>query len=110
MVPEYSLEIQAHIPAAFATIHNFIHIHDSDVGPIQDADEEDYDPGHPNDANYRASSLEAEQQDDTSDVRRDEIAQVMWDDYLTYQNVDSGEESDNDIDSISNSNSTTHTT
>ena len=55
MVPEYSLEIQAHIPAAFATIHNFIHIHDSDVGPIQDADEEDYDPGHPNDANYRAS-------------------------------------------------------
>ena len=28
IAPEYSLEIQAHIPAALAAIHNFIHHHE----------------------------------------------------------------------------------
>ncbi|KIM59451.1 hypothetical protein SCLCIDRAFT_38540, partial [Scleroderma citrinum Foug A] len=30
LAPEYNIEIQAHIPAALCTIHNFIRIHDGD--------------------------------------------------------------------------------
>ena len=110
MAPEYSMDIQARIPAALAAIHNFIRIHDPETNPIPD---EDHNTGHANDADHRASSLEAERQDDISDVRRDEIAQAMWDDYLAYHAENRGE-SDDDIGDNDNSDnisstSSTHT-
>ncbi|KAF8804646.1 hypothetical protein BYT27DRAFT_7035829, partial [Phlegmacium glaucopus] len=39
LAPEYSLEIQACIPSALAAIHNFIHLHDPEEGPLE-ADED----------------------------------------------------------------------
>ena len=110
MAPEYSMDIQARIPAALAAIHNFIRIHDPETNPIPD---EDHNTGHVNDADHQASSLEAERQDDISDVRRDEIAQAMWDDYLAYHAENRGE-SDDDIGDNDNSDnisstSSTHT-
>ncbi|KIJ57598.1 hypothetical protein HYDPIDRAFT_104069, partial [Hydnomerulius pinastri MD-312] len=30
LAPEYNIDIQAHIPAALCTIHNFIHTHDAE--------------------------------------------------------------------------------
>ena len=35
ITPEFSLGIQAQIPAALCTIHNFIHTHNTDDTPIE---------------------------------------------------------------------------
>jgi hypothetical protein len=32
--PRYNLQVQAQIPAALCTIHNFIHYHDPGEGPL----------------------------------------------------------------------------
>lgn len=82
IAPEYNLDIQARLPAALCTIHNFIRIHD----PQEPADQHDTDAfvfntGNPRfDNDYIASAEEAAAQDQPS-ARRDQIAQEMWDDY-----------------------------
>jgi hypothetical protein len=86
LAPEYSLEVQARIPAALAAVHNFISIHDPHDHPISsttpqadgalhmyDDDSDDHEDfaiqvGAP------ANSIH--------DQRRDMIAQKMWDDYV----------------------------
>lgn len=74
LAPEYSLEIQARIPAALAAIHNFIRSHDPD----------DNEPRADGDTNYGHSNDEADplfMPVGEVDERRDQIAQAMWDDY-----------------------------
>ena len=75
MAPEYSLEIQARIPAALAAMQNFIRSHDpKDEGP-QTANDNiiHYNSGSGDEAGPTVAPKEDEQ--------RDQIAQAMWDDY-----------------------------
>jgi hypothetical protein len=70
------MDIQARITAALCAIHNFISIYD----PTEDvvyADDEDEDAPVGNDVAAAAAAIE----DDGPSVRRDRIAQAMWDDY-----------------------------
>ena len=80
LAPEYSLEIQARIPAALCALHNFIRKHDPKEGELPD--------------NHQAFNFDAQDNptsvigggggEDRTDasIRRDQIAQAMWDDYL----------------------------
>jgi DDE superfamily endonuclease len=78
IAPEYSLDIQARIPAALCAIHNFNRTHDAeDIVP-----EIDIDNGNPNDHDYVASAAAAVQLDHPSEIR-DLIAQQMWEDYVS---------------------------
>jgi hypothetical protein len=77
IAPEYSLDIQAQIPAALCAIHNIICTHDvDDIVP-----EIDLDRGNPDDHDHIASSAAAEELDHPSEIR-DRIAQQMWGDYV----------------------------
>jgi len=83
MAPEYDMDIQARIPPALCTIHNFIRIHDPEE--LENTEEDvSYDdnvsghtgelaPGPPD----RAARVRANE-------RWDEIAQAMWVSYLEY--------------------------
>ena len=73
--PEYTLEIQAWIPATLCAIHNFIWEHDPSEREI---------PGGDIPSNLRGGRENTGGFDDTNDeldVRRDRIADVMWSDY-----------------------------
>jgi hypothetical protein len=83
---EYNLHTQAKIPAALATLHNFIHIHD----PDNDAqDEDDHEEGH---TSQLSAEIEAEHlgghisqtEKDRAGAKRDDIAMAMW---VDYQNI-----------------------
>jgi hypothetical protein len=77
LAPEYSMEIQARIPAALCAIHNFIRTHDNDES-LTEPEFVDY---MPNDHDHNAS-VAAAVEADRSSGRRDIIAQQMWDDYV----------------------------
>ena len=78
LAPEYNLEIQARIPAALCSIHNFIRTHDQ-----LDQDEDLLEPDYGDDCNDHDNLREAaELRPDEPSARRDQIAQQMWDDYL----------------------------
>lgn len=81
------MDIQAQIPAALCSIHNFIRLHDAAEGPLPDTTGPYHDGrctgyqeerGEVDDLNYHATGDE--------DVRamRDRIAEQMW---LDYQRV-----------------------
>jgi hypothetical protein len=76
LAPEYSLEIQAQIPAALATIHNFIHSHDPDDDDPQTANDNITHDNSSDEAGLATVTIEEE-----VDERWDRIAQAMWDDY-----------------------------
>lgn len=83
--PEYSLELQARIPAALAALHNFILTHEPTDQPDTPASfNEALSHGYPTDRDHRASSLEAEAHtsDHDAEQRRDKIAEEMWADYV----------------------------
>lgn len=81
LAPEYNLIIQAKIPAALCSIHNFIRLHDVDEGELpeernlHDQDHNIFDHGgafveeNPEEANVEMARL------------RDQIARSMWEDY-----------------------------
>jgi hypothetical protein len=76
LAPEYSMEVQARIPAALAAIHNFISIlnpHDQPISSTFDGAAQMYDNVD--------EDAEAPRPND-SDQRRDMIAQKMWNDYV----------------------------
>jgi hypothetical protein len=77
LAPEYSLEIQARIPAALTAIHNFIRTYnaDDDDPLVMNGDNTSH-----NDFNEDSGPTFARNRDDV-DERRDRIAQAMWDDY-----------------------------
>jgi hypothetical protein len=75
------MEVQARIPAALAAIHNFISIHnphDQPISSTSDGTAQMYDNV---DEDVTFMDLEAPGPND-SDLRRDTIAQKMWDDYV----------------------------
>ena len=80
LAPEYTLHIQARIPAALCAIHNFIIKHDPAEDITLTDDDNDNAPG-PLDHDHEASAAAAAEIDTPSE-RRDNIAQAMWDDYL----------------------------
>jgi hypothetical protein len=76
-MPEYSLQIQAQIPAALCAIHNFIRTHDIDDAVT----EPEFMDDTPNDHNHNASAAAAAEADHSSG-RCVIIAQQMWEDYV----------------------------
>ncbi|KAF8804012.1 hypothetical protein BYT27DRAFT_7108281, partial [Phlegmacium glaucopus] len=78
--PEYSLDIQARVPAALAATHNFIHTHDADADDEEDALTEsgdDFSYGHFNEDDTSTFAYDNEE----VDGQWDQISQEMWDDY-----------------------------
>ena len=74
------MSIQARIPPALCAIHNFISIHDPTEEVIfADGDNEDDGPVGGDDIAPAPAAIEV----DIPSVRRDNIAQAMWQDYLT---------------------------
>ena len=84
LAPEYSLEIQARIPAALCTIHNFICTHDVDENVVE-PDLGDDEAQNDHDHDHIASAAAAAELDCPS-ARQDHIAQQMWDDYVRIRN------------------------
>jgi DDE superfamily endonuclease len=102
LAPEYNLDIQARIPAALCAIHNFIVIHNPDEEQIHAGDENDEngDDNAPFD-NHHDGAQAAGAGFDGPSVRRDNIAQAMWDDYLAVRlerGIDSDDESETESD------------
>jgi hypothetical protein len=77
LAPEYNLQIQARIPAALCSIHNFIRTHD-----LLDQDEDLVEPDYRNDYDHGNIAEAAALRPDEPSARRDQIAQQMWDDYV----------------------------
>jgi DDE superfamily endonuclease len=81
IAPEYSLEIQARIPAALCAVHNFIRTHNPNdelvESDLHDTMPDDHDSSH-----GIASVVPATTEVDYPSSRRDFIAQQMWDDYV----------------------------
>ena len=84
LAPEYSLEIQARIPAALCTIHNFIRTHDVDENVVE-PDLGDDEAQNDHDHDHIASAAAAAELNPPS-ARQDHIAQQMWDDYVRIHN------------------------
>ena len=108
LAPEYSLEVQARIPAALCAIHNFIRIHDPAEDTVLAADNDnDYDDNTALDRDHEAFAAAAAE-NDTMSAKRDSIAQAMWDDYLEIcqergfgsDDSDSGDESMAEVDDM----------
>ena len=80
VAPEFNLDIQARIPAALAAVHNFIRTHNPQdhINTHNFFDPANYSSHR--DLDYHASAHVAASQD-RSTLRRDQIAQQMWDDY-----------------------------
>lgn len=74
------MHIQARIPAALCAIHNFISIHDP-TEEIIHADNNNEDA--PDGDDHIAPAMAAMEVNDVPSIRRDHIAQEMWEDYLT---------------------------
>jgi hypothetical protein len=76
---EYDMAIQAHIPSAICTVHNFIRFHDAD--DIHDflPNVQDQNPGefYGELAAGPAICVEKER----SEIKRDNIVQAMWESY-----------------------------
>jgi hypothetical protein len=106
LAPEYSLQIQARIPAALCAIHNFISVHDPAEDIILTVDDDDNNRP-PLDHDHEAPAPAAAEID-TPSMKRDSIAQAMWDDYLAIRqqrdirnhdgDSDSGDESEGEVD------------
>ena len=81
--PEYNMHIQARLPLALCTIHNFIQRYDPNtsfdpgLGEQDPADDGDQVPGGPGLGDGPADAAERRR----ADQRRDNIAQEMWIDY-----------------------------
>jgi hypothetical protein len=82
---EYSIEVQARLPAGLAAIHNFTRIHDlsCDEDNIDDSTDNtgDGDEELPAAAASTANASAVEERNAAS-VMRDTIAQKMWEDYV----------------------------
>jgi hypothetical protein len=93
VAPEYSLEIQARIPAALCAIHNFMRTHDTD----DSLTEPEFMDHTLNDHDHDASAAVAAEADCSSE-RRDIIAQQMWEDYVRICSERESEEEEEDDD------------
>jgi hypothetical protein len=80
LAPEYNLEIQARIPAALCSIHNFIRTHASDFDQFDE--DKDLPPQYIDDHDDHDIPEAATLWPEEPSARRDQIAQQMWDDYV----------------------------
>ena len=89
---EYDMAIQAHIPLALCTVHNFIHIHDAN--DIDDflPDVQDQNPGEFYGELAAGPAIHAEKE--RSEIKWDNIAQAMWESHqdLVNEGVHDGDE------------------
>ena len=90
---EYSLPIQAHIPAAAAALHNFICTHEPLNQPVGVADpismvqhRDALDPDH-HASLKKAEDLEVELDDLIGDERCEWIVTAMWREYVELQRL-----------------------
>jgi hypothetical protein len=77
--PEYDMAIQARIPPALCAVHNFIHIHDEDEIHEFVPDLHDQNPGDFYGELAAGPAVRAEKE--RAEIRRDNIAQAMWESY-----------------------------
>jgi hypothetical protein len=104
--PEYSVKVQAQIPSALCAIHNFIRIHDSteeEELELLNLGNSEYSSSIPNPGDDGVRQVNHGEDDDDSEVaiRRDKIAQDMWDSYQRVLQArealgESGDEEDDD--------------
>lgn len=78
IAPEYSLNIQAQIPTALCAIHNFIRVHDPDEATLSEVADFFVDDNSGSGFNPAGSAEEVESE---ASMKRDQIAEAMWDDY-----------------------------
>ena len=73
--------VQARIPPALAAVHNFIRVHDEE----EILDFQDLEDGEPGERDYGelAEGPPNRAEKSRSEVKRDGIAQAMWDSYQT---------------------------
>ena len=91
LAPEYTLEVQACIPAVLAVIHNFTHRHkpgeeeEDGEGEGEREGEGEGDGNEPIGGRVKNDDDEAEWADvgiNEPDMRRDGIATAMWEQYV----------------------------
>jgi hypothetical protein len=75
------MDIQAQIPAALCVLHNFIREHESDDDQTPNQDGTAGIESNDNTIFEQAAGLDIIDKDVIMAVRRDVIAQSMWDDY-----------------------------
>lgn len=101
--PRYNLQVQAQIPAALCTIHNFIRHHDPDEGPLPD--EMDSTAGSDDDGTEQpAGTVQMVDGPSGRDVHganqmsimRNNIASAMWDQYQRVVHERLGEPADDE--------------
>ena len=92
-LPEYSMAIQACIPPALATVHNFICIHNEDEILEFEGDLEDGEPGEC-DYGELAKGLPSHAEKICCEVKQDELVQAMWESYqaLVHEGMHDGQE------------------
>ena len=84
LAPEYTLEVQACIPAALAAIHNFTHHHEPGEEEEDGEGEVDGDGNEPISGRVKNDNDEAEWAGiNELDMRRDGIATAMWEQYVS---------------------------
>ena len=85
LAPEYTLEVQARIPAALATIHNFTHRHKPGEEEEEGEGEGEGDGNEPISGRVENDNDEVEWADvgiNELDMRLDGIATAMWEQYV----------------------------
>jgi hypothetical protein len=82
LAPEYSLEVQARIPAALSVIYNFISIHNPRDQPISNSTSDAVRMYDNVDEDIPFVGAEPDNRHGDMDLRWDMITQNMWDDYL----------------------------
>ena len=115
LAPEYSIEIQARIPAALAALHNFLQVHNSQAKNL--TEDSDHAPGgfYAGDDSFipTGMGIDIEEEQDTSEAsrRRNKIADDMWRQYqevlhqrsqLEDYDVEDSEETDGDNEETDN--------
>jgi hypothetical protein len=83
IAPQYSLQVQAQLPAALCALHNFIRIHSKDDGDDEYSDEHNEDEGGTfGSDDFDTPTIFAEE--DNVKAWRDGFAEDMW---VSYQQV-----------------------
>ena len=106
--PEYSVKVQAQIPSALCAIHNFIKIHDPNDGEMTNLGNSEYSSSIPNPGDNGVQQMNHVEDDVSHNVtvRRDKIAQDMWDSYQRVLEAREGDESGNEDDNVEDDNFT----
>jgi len=81
LVPEYSLDIQAQIPAALCAIHNFMCLHDPSEDTVPSESSSEMKLCGDENPDYQRQADDEDIDNGSSCAMRECIAQEMWDQY-----------------------------